>query len=578
MWNLDNIFKSENEFYESICEVKIKVEELQRYKDTKIDEKNILEMLNDKWSIKELANKILLYGSLKYYKNIASKNCIKLKNDAEEIDVYINAELNFIDRKILECGIKKVNAFLKKNAGLKTYEFYLNNLFRKEKHVPKYFEEKNISENISKINLEINRYNELLRKIDYGEIEIDEQKIKIDINNFIKFLTSENRQLREKVYLEVNRNFKNKGNEFSNILNALIGYRIDNAKHEGYESVLKKVLFEDNLDFKIVDSLIKSVNNNLVFLQKYLQFRASIVGIENPHLYDFSVPIESNLDINFSIEEAVSIVKEALKPLGNEYIKAVDYLLDGHVDFLCDEAKHQSITFSWNSYSFMNFRGKYNDLKNLIHELGHIVNYYFASKKQPFIYADSTIFVGEIASLVNEILLNKYLIEHAKNDSEKTFYLNKELENFFTTVYKQTMYTELEVNLYKERIGKNLTSSDFSYKYLELIKKYYGKDIVYDEVADAEWCRLGHLYRWSFYPFKYASGLIIANIVVDSLIENKSVSVQDYQKFLEAGSSFYPLEILNILNVDLNDLKIISDGFNIFKRDLHYLEELVQND
>ncbi len=578
MWNLDNIFKSENEFYESICEVKIKVEELQRYKDTKIDEKNILEMLNDKWSIKELANKILLYGSLKYYKNIASKNCIKLKNDAEEIDVYINAELNFIDRKILECGIKKVNAFLKKNAGLKTYEFYLNNLFRKEKHVPKYFEEKNISENISKINLEINRYNELLRKIDYGEIEIDEQKIKIDINNFIKFLTSENRQLREKVYLEVNRNFKNKGNEFSNILNALIGYRIDNAKHEGYESVLKKVLFEDNLDFKIVDSLIKSVNNNLVFLQKYLQFRASIVGIENPHLYDFSVPIESNLDINFSIEEAVSIVKEALKPLGNEYIKAVDYLLDGHVDFLCDEAKHQSITFSWNSYSFMNFRGKYNDLKNLIHELGHIVNYYFASKKQPFIYADSTIFVGEIASLVNEILLNKYLIEHAKNDSEKTFYLNKELENFFTTVYKQTMYTELEVNLYKERIGKNLTSSDFSYKYLELIKKYYGKDIVYDEVADAEWCRLGHLYRWSFYPFKYASGLIIANIVVDSLIENKSVSVQDYQKFLEAGSSLYPLEILNILNVDLNDLKIISDGFNIFKRDLHYLEELVQND
>lgn len=525
-----------------------------------------------------MANKILLYGSLKYYKNIASKNCIKLKNDAEEIDVYINAELNFIDRKILECGIKKVNGFLKNNAGLKTYEFYLNNLFRKERHVPKYFEEKIISENISKINLEINRYNELLRNIDYGEIEIDGQKIKIDINNFIKFLTSENRQLREKVYLEVNRNFKNKGNEFSNILNALIGYRIDNAKHEGYESVLEKVLFEDNLDFKIVDSLIKSVNNNLGFLQKYLQFRASIVGIENPHLYDFSVPIESNLDIKFSIEEAVSIVKEALKPLGNEYIKAVDYLLDGHVDFLCDEAKHQSITFSWNSYSFMNFRGKYNDLKNLIHELGHIVNYYFASKKQPFIYADSTIFVGEIASLVNEILLNKYLIEHAKNDSEKIFYLNKELENFFTTVYKQTMYTELEVNLYKERIGENLTSSDFSYKYLELIKKYYGKDIVYDEVADAEWCRLGHLYRWSFYPFKYAGGLIIANIVVDSLIENKSVSVQDYQKFLEAGSSLYPLEILNILNVDLNDLKIISDGFNIFKRDLHYLEELVQND
>lgn len=577
MWNLENIFKNENEFYECINEVKIKVEEIKRYKDVKIDEKSLLEMLNEKWTIKELANKILVYGSLSYYKNIDSENCIKLKSDAEEIDVFINAELNFIDRKILECDNKKVDSFLKKNAGLKVYELYLNNLFRKEKHVPKDEVEKVISDNTSKMNLEINKYNELLRNIDYGEIEINGENVQININNFIKFLTSKDRHLREQVYLKVNESFKNKSSEFSNILDALIRYRIENSNHEGYQSVLEKVLHDDNIDFKIVDSLIKSVNNNLGFLQKYLQFRARIVGIENPHLYDFGVPIEDDLNIKFSIEEAIKIIKEALKPLGDKYLEVVDYLLDGHVDYLCDEAKHQSITFSWNSYSFMNFRGRYNDLKNLIHELGHIVNYYLSSKKQPFIYADSTIFVGEISSLVNEILLNRYLYEHAKNESEKIFYLNKGLENFFTTVYKQMMYTELEVDLYQTRLGKELTQVDFSEKYIALVKKYYGDDIVYDEVANIEWCRLGHLYRWSFYPFKYANGLIIANIVVDSLV-NKSLRVDDYQKFLEAGSSLYPLDILKILKVDLSDLKMISDGFNIFKSDLNYLEELVQKD
>ena len=199
-----------------------------------------------------------------------------------------------------------------------------------------------------------------------------------------------------------------------------------------------------NINIEIINKLIQSVNHNLSLIQQYLKIKSDFLEIEEPHLYDFGVPLDDNLKIKYSLEEAKEIVLNALEPLGGEYIEAVKILFDGHIDAELNENKHQSITFSWNTYSFLNFRGSYIDLKNMIHEIGHIVNYYFSKNKQPFIYEDSTIFVGEIASIVNEILLNRYLAKNASTKAEKIFYLSKEIENYFSSVFKQTMYTEFE--------------------------------------------------------------------------------------------------------------------------------------
>ena len=171
--------------------------------------------------------------------------------------------------------------------------------------------------------------------------------------------------------------------------------------------------------------MINTVNNNLYLIQKYLKMKADLLEIDEPHLYDFGVPLDNNVNKTYSLDEAINIIINALEPLGEDYLKAVHFLLDGHIDAEANDDKHQSITFSWNVYSFMNFRGTYNDLKNMIHELGHILNYYFSKKNLPFIYEDSTIFVGETASLVNEFLLNRYLYSNASSEDEKIFYLSK---------------------------------------------------------------------------------------------------------------------------------------------------------
>ena len=574
-WDLTSLFENNEKFYDGIAKAKKLLSDIKKYSDTELDENSLLNMLDEKWNIKELANNILVYGSLMYYKNINSNECIKLKNDAESFNNEVNLELNFIDRKILDLGKIRVDEYIQKNPQLNTYKLSLDNLFRMQEHVQDDSINEEITKNINGINSQLNLYNNMLRDIKYGEIEIGGEKIEITSSNFAKYLSSRDRKTREKVYLTVNEQFENVKENFADILNTIFDYRNKNAKLEKYNSVLEKVLFEENIDSKIIDSLIKAVNNNLSLIQKYLKIKSDLLGIDDPHLYDFGAPLDNNLKIKYSFEEAVEIIKNALRPLGDEYLEVVDFLLNGHIDAEPNENKHQSITFSWNTYSFMNFRGAYVDLKNMIHELGHIVNYYLSKKNLPFIYEDSTIFVGETASIVNEILLNRYLYENAKTEEERIFYLSKEIENYFTSVFKQTMYTEFENDLYNLKLSKELSSEVLSERYGQLIRKYYGKNIVYDEQSNIEWTRLGHLFRWSYYPYKYATGLIIASVVVNSLLNENTLSKKQYIKFLSSGSSMYSLELLKMLNIDLTNPSIIENGFKVMENDVEKLNKVL---
>lgn len=574
-WNLQELFTDEESFYKEIENVKVMLNDIKKYENTKLNSKSLLNMLDEKWNIKEKTNNILVYGSLMYYKNINNEKCINLKNIAEAFNNDVNDELKFIDKKILSLGSKKVSHFIKEEPKLNLYELLINNLFRSEKHVQSDEINKQIKENNNLINEQLNIYNNLLRDTKYGSIKVDGEDIEIKQANFAKYISDENREIRKETYLTVNSSFEKEKNNFASILNKIYGYRILNSNLEKYSSVLEKTLFEENINPLIINKLIKSVNDNLNIIQKYLKIKTDLLNIKTPHLYDFGVPINSNLKIEYSLDEAKEIILKALKPLGQKYINVVKKLFNGHIDAELDENKHQSITFSWNTYSFMNFRGAYIDLKNMIHEIGHIVNYYLSKEKQPFMYEDSTIFVGETASIVNEILLNRYLYQNAKTKDEKIFYLSKEIENYFSSVFKQTMYTELENDLYNIKKDSELTSEILCQKYLSIIKKYYGCNIAYDEIAGVEWTRLGHLYRWSYYPYKYATGLLIASVVVDSLIDKKPLTKKDYIKFLSSGNSQYSLDLLKMLNIDLLNTNIIESGFNVMSQDIKELEKVL---
>ena len=566
-WDLSELFVSSEDFYDNVEKVKLLLLDIEKYKKIDIEDSFILlNMLNDKWQIKELSYKLLVYGSLRYYQNIKSEECINMKKVGESLNNLVDSSLKFIDCKIIELGQDKVDNFIKENTNLKIYEFALNNLFRKQEHI---VDDKRIKSNNDLIIKLLTSYNNLLRNIEYGVITIDDQEIKITSANFNKYIVSRDRETRKQTYIVVDEAFREKSTEFADILNSIYKCRKENSKLENYDSVLAKSLFEENINISIIDILIKIVNDNLYLIQKYMKQKSTLLGIEKPYLYDLGVPLDNNTKIKYTLSEAIEIIKNALKPLGDNYLKIVELLLDGHIDALPNDNKHQSITFSWLDYSFLNFKGSYNDVKNLIHEIGHIANCYLSKNNQPFIYGDSTVFIGETASIVNEILLNKYLYDNAKTIEEKTFYLSKEIENYFTSVFKQTMYTELENQLYAE---ETIDSQLICKKYSEIVKKYYGENVIYDDLFMYEWPRLGHLYRHSYYQFNYATGLLIASTLVKHLLIDKTLTKEKYIEFLSSGCNNYSLELLKIIGIDLNNLR---DGFEVLEQDIKKLEKVL---
>ena len=572
-WNLSEFFKDEKDFYQALEQVDNKLQELTK-EDKNLDENTLLEILNKKYAIKEQTNNILVYASLRYYKNVKSENCTKLKQTAEILNNKVDKELSAIDRNILNLGEAKVKEYLTKNKELKTYELFLNNLFRKQQHITDEKTTTKIKDNENKINEQITAYNTLLRDMKYEEIEVDKKKIKLTNANIAKYLPARDQNTRKSSHHALNSAYQEHQEEYAKILDTIFEKRIENAHLEKYSSVLEKSLYEENIDPNIITTLISTVNQNTNLIQEYLKIKANLLNIKTPHLYDLGVPIDNKNKTKYTIDDAIKIIKEALSPLGGEYLQVVEKLLDGHIDAIPSEEKHQSLTFSWHTYAFLNFRGSYTDLKNLIHETGHIVNYYLSKQHQPFIYEDSTIFVGEVSSIVNETLLLRYLYKNAKTKEEKLFFLSKEIENYFTSVFKQTMYTEFENDLYQTKLRQPLTTNLLSDKYQKLIKKYYGKDIIYDEEGLLEWARLGHLYRWSYYPYQYATGLIMANIIVTSILDDKTLTPSNYLDFLSKGSSLYSLDLLKTLNVDLTNENVIKTGLSHMEEDIKELKKL----
>lgn len=575
-WNLKYLFVDNKAFYQEIDNVKAALIELKNNSKGELNLEKLLTLLDEEWKIKKSINYILVYGSLMYYKDINNEECIALKREAEEFNNTISSELKAVDTVILNYGQEKVLELCRMDDRFKIYEQYLNNLFRMQEHVQNEEINDEIKKNNDLINEQKNNYNELLKNINYGEIEKNNSTITLTATNINKYLAARDRETRKQAFLVFNRSFETITDTLASSLNEVLRYRIENAELEGYNSVLEETLFTENIDSKILTSLIKSVNDNLPLIQEYLKIKAAAIDIDQPHLYDFNVPLDNGIKRKFTLEEAIDIIKKALAPLGEEYLKTIDILLDGHIDATPSEKKNQSIIFSWQDYSFLNFRGRYADVKNLIHELGHIVNYYLSKKKLPFMYEDSTVFVGETASIVNEILLTQYLIKNSQSDEEKIYYLSLEIENYFTSVFKQTMDTEFEDELYNYCQSEELTAPILADKYFEIIKKYYGENVIYDKEIETEWTRLGRLWRWSYYSYKYATGLLIASNVVNALTIEHTLTNEKYIKFLEAGSSLYSLELLNLLNIDLTNSDVINDGFKVLREDINELEKITK--
>ncbi|MBE6150895.1 MAG: oligoendopeptidase F family protein [Firmicutes bacterium] len=558
-WDLKRLYMKIEDFYLDMTLIRDKIKVLCSHREIKIDGNSLYELMSECFSIREMNFKTLLYASLNYYLDINNVSNIKMKQQAEELDSFVGSETSFIDELLCVFEEDKLNLLYEENSKLLDYKFYIDTVRRNSK----YFVSNNKIDNYNKlINNNLIKYNLLSKNLDFGD--------GINDSNIGLFLTSSDREIRNNYFHLLNNTYLSKKDDYFNIFKDIISSRKKISTEKNYSSVLELELFKEDIDSKYLDNLIKSVNDNINIMNRYLKIKCDYLSIENPRLYDINLPIGS-CNNKFNLENGIKIIKDIFKVFGDEYIEIVEELFkNNYLDLECNNKKHPSIVFSWNKYSFMNYKDRYIDLKNLIHEIGHIVNSYLSVEKQLFIYSDSSVFAGEVASLVNEIMLNDYLYRNATNDEDKIFYLSKLIENFISQVYRQTMYTEFENIIYSK---DELEISFVLESYLSLVKKYYGNVLEIDEVISSEWMRVGHLFRWSYYVYKYASGYVLAFNVIDKIKNN----VDKYMNFLSSGCCCSNYDLFKELGIDIYDIDLFNNSFKMLNKYIDELDTLIKN-
>ena len=581
-WNLKDMIKDSEE-YERLCtEINMLADKIVAMKGniTKNSD-NLLKYLETSSRLDELLEKVYVYSYLFHYEDMSNEIGINYKERAERLVESINIKTYFTSSELLSILYDEVLSFIKENKELKKYSFLLEKIFRYQKYTLSEKEEKIITLATNSFGTPHDAFSCLDNvDIDLGFIKDESNKrVKLTNSNYIKFMTSDNRSVRKQAFKNMYAFFAKFINTISELYKGKIkeNFFISNAK--GFNSPLEKSLYSDNINVDVYDNFINEIHHYLPLMYRYIKVRNKALGIKS-HMYDIYVDLGKNDNSELKYDDGIKIVKDALKPLGDKYIEDLNHAFtDGWIDVYPNKYK-RSGAYQWGCYGVhpyvsLNYENNNDSVSTLAHELGHAMHTFYSNESQSYNDANYPIFLAEIASTVNEVLVDDYFYKNAKSDEEKILYLSSFLDKVRTTIFRQTMFAEFE-KIIHEKYQENvpITVNLLCDTYYDLNKLYFGKNIVVDDAIKYEWARIPHFYT-SFYVYKYATGLIAALSIASDIINNENDMKSKYMEFLKSGASDYPLNILRKTGVDITDKKTIKKAFTMFEEKLKLLEELV---
>lgn len=582
-WDLATIFKDEDEFETAINEVLKLCDDVISFKGKIMTDSNTLyEFYKAYEDMDRLLGKINIYASLLCDQDTTDSNNQARKMRVEKLGEEISSKLSFISSEMLSVDYNKVLSFIDEDERLNQYRFDLEKMFRYKSHTLSEKEEVIITEacNAFGTGSEV-FYNVDNSDINLGSIRDEEGNlVELTNSNYIEYMNNKDRNVRKDAFNHMYNYFEKLKNSVAACLKGNIKENFFISKIKKYSSPLEMSLYSDNINKGVYETLINTVHDNLDKMYEYMDIRKKVLGLDELHMYDIYVDLIDTKNQNIPFEEGKNIIFKALKPLGEEYLNDLNKaFLEKWIDVYPNKGK-RSGAYSWGSYDtkpflLTNYNNTIDSVNTMAHELGHSMHSYYSFKNQNYFNSSYPIFLAEIASTVNEVLLNDYLYKNASTKDEKILYLTEFLDKVRTTIYRQTMFAEFEMIMHKKyEDGIPLTEEEFSNTYLELNKLYYGNNVISDDLIRYEWARIPHFYT-SFYVYKYATGLSAALAIASEILSgNKSVR-DDYLEFLSSGGSDYPLNILKKVGVDMTTKEPIEKALNMFKDKLEELKKLI---
>lgn len=579
-WDLTKIFKDEKEYLDTLNTIKNNIKEIINYKGKILSNSdNLFSLLELDSETDKLITKVYVYSYLSYYSNTANSKYQEYKEQANDIYNSYASCTSFITPEIQSVSLDEINKMIDSDNRLLKYRFMILEIFRLKKHILSEKEE-SLIKNISSV---LNTSDEAYTALNNTDIVLSNIKdennnsVKLTASNYSKYIKSSNERVRKDAFDSMISFYKNHINTISQLYIGSVKKDCKISEIRKYNSTLEAGLYGNNISTNLYNTLIKVTDNNLNLIKEYYDIKSRVLK-RKLHMYDTYYNIASCDEKNISYEEGVELSNKALEVLGSDYIDKFNYLINNNCVDVYPKDNKRSGAYEWgcyecNPYVSLNYENNVDSVSTLIHEMGHAMHTYYSNKNQEYIYANYPIFLAEIASTVNEILLSEYMFNNTNSIDDKIYYLVEFLDKFKATVYRQVMFAEFE-SIIHDKCDKNepLTKEILCDTYYKLNVKHFSPSVIVDDDIKYEWARIPHFYN-SFYVYKYATGFISALVIAEKLINKEPGFKEKYIEFLSSGSSDYPLELLKKLGIDLTLESTINDGFKVFEEKVNLLKK-----
>lgn len=580
-WDTSSIYADDEGFYEDIEEVKSLVEKLKEYKGklTKdLDTFKAYLKLEEEFSRK--MEKAYVYSSLRSDEDTTVTKYQEMSQVAQNTYVQAASDLSFIRPEILSTDKKVIDSYLE-DEEISYLKHYFEDFFRAKDHV---LDEKSESILAAFGKLKNNPQNSYMifnnADLTFPSVEKDGEEIKITNANFITLEEDPDRDFRREVYEKYYKTYRQYSNTLASTLDGEITAHNVESKLRGYKSAREMSLSANNIPEEIYDNLLEVVHDNADIHRDYTTLRKEYLGVDDLGFHDIYVPLVEDYDRKIDFDEAKEIVLEAIKPLGEEYVKvAKEGFEQRWFDVMPNEGKrsgaYSSGSYDTQPFILLNHTNSINDLFTIIHELGHSMHSYYTRREQPYHYGSYSIFLAEIASTTNELLLLDYMLKNSQSEAETKYLLNYFVNQFKSTVFRQTMFADFEHKVNKlVEAGEPIPAERLHAIYKELNEDLFGKDIEVDDYIAAEWSRIPHFYMF-YYVFQYATGFMSAVALSQKILKGTDADREAYLGFLKAGESEYPIEVLKKAGVDMTNKEAMQAAMDVARDAMKDLREAI---
>lgn len=571
-WNLERIFKTDEEFQKEIEAVRKQIDEFAKLEGhTTESAKTFYRSITAGNEIERRLNKLYTYASMKSDEDVANTENQAKKEQVVNLYNYASSKMYFQTPELLNTEKEVIESFYQAEPKLLEHKTNIEEVYRYKPHTLPKEEEKLLSNLSSAFGNDETTYGYLTDSdLDFGTIH-DENGVEVPLTdtNFSIYIKSPKREVRKEAFERLYEVYKQFQNTITATFNGAIKQNVAMAHIKHYKTSFEAALFGDELDPKVYDTLVSSVRNHLDVLHDYYRLRKEVLNLKELHLYDVYTNLVPDTDTKYPFETASRLVLDALKPLGDAYINDLKQAFtEGWIDIYPNKNKrggaYSSGSYDTMPYVLLNYQDKLDDVSTLAHELGHSMHSFYTRKNQPYQYGDYPIFVAEVASTVNELLLAKHMLKVSTNKNERLAILNQLLELFKGTIYRQVMFAEFEKYAYDlVEQDEVITPDKLCKKYYELNQDYFGSDVVVDKEIAYEWEKVPHFY-YHFYVYKYATGISAACHIVEGILSGDEAKRDAYLKMLANGCRENPLNTLKIAGVDMTDKEVYESAIRMF--------------